>query len=300
MPLGPKSSAINMTGTNVADVAANVPRTPTSITIHPVALFSILDHYLRRTDSQDRVIGTLLGTRHDNEVEVRSSFAVLHSETDEQVAVDMDYHRTMYELHHKVNPKEVIVGWYSTGSNLNTYSALIQNFYSQETAPHQAIHVSVNTGVEEGQEPGVKAYISSPVGVSPKPENCVFVPVPVQLRFHDAERSGLDLLAKTASLPSSTSLQPVADLEIIEQSILSVSDMLDRVLTYVRAVLSGEKKGDPAVGRYLMDTLGASTDDLEKGGFNASLQDTLMISYLANLVRAQAEVSSRLALAVTA
>lgn len=31
---------------------------------------------------------------------------------------------------------------------------------------------------------------SSPVGVSPKPENCVFVPVPVELRFHDAERSG--------------------------------------------------------------------------------------------------------------
>ncbi len=86
--------------------------TPTNITIHPVALFSILDHYLRRTDAQDRVIGTLLGTRHDNEVEVRSSFAVLHSETDEQVAVDMDYHRTMYELHHKVNPKEVIIGWW--------------------------------------------------------------------------------------------------------------------------------------------------------------------------------------------
>jgi hypothetical protein len=48
--------------------------------------------------------------------------------------------------------------------------------------------------------------------------------------------------------------------------------MLDRVLTYVRAVLKGEEKGDPAVGRYLMDTLGASTEDLEKGGFNASLQ----------------------------
>jgi translation initiation factor 3 subunit F len=108
---------------------------------------------------------------------VRSSFAVLHSETSEQVAVDMEYHRTMYELHHKVNPKEVIVGWcvfalfnrlciisivlnrYSTGSNLNTYSALIQNFYSQETTPHQAIHVSLDTGVEPGQPAGVKGYV---------------------------------------------------------------------------------------------------------------------------------------------
>ncbi|PPQ70444.1 hypothetical protein CVT26_013938 [Gymnopilus dilepis] len=296
MPLGPASSAINIQGPTVLEASSNVLRTPTKVTIHPVALFSILDHYLRRTEHQDRVIGTLLGTRHENEVEVRSSFAVLHSETDEQVAVDMDYHRTMYELHHKVNPKEVIVGWYSTGSNLNTYSALIQNFYSQETAPHQAIHVALNTGVEEGQEAGVKAYISSPVGVFPKPENCVFVPVPVELRFHDAERAGLDLLVDTANSSSSTSPQPVADLEIIEKAILSVSDMLDRVLSYVRAVLAGEKKGDPAVGRYLMDTLGASTDDLEKGSFNASLQDTLMVTYLANLVRSQAEVSSRLAL----
>jgi translation initiation factor 3 subunit F len=64
----------------------------------------------------------------------------------------------------------------------------------------------------------------------------------------------------------------VADLEILEQSIQNVLEMLERVLTYVQAVVSGEQKGDPALGRYLMDTLGASTDDIEKGGFNASLQ----------------------------
>lgn len=110
-------------------------------------------------------------------------------------------------------------------------------------------------------------FFSSPVGVFPKPENCVFVPVPCELRFHQAERSGIDLLTQSSSSPF-----PTTDLEILERSIHSVSSMLDRVLSYVRSVLSGEKKGDPAVGRYLMDTLGASTGDLEKGGFNASLQ----------------------------
>ena len=94
-------------------------RTPSSVTVHPVALFSILDHYLRRTDAQERVIGTLLGTRSDTgEIDVRSSFPVLHSETSEQVAVDMEYHRNMYELHHKVNPKEVIVGWFVSDYDL--------------------------------------------------------------------------------------------------------------------------------------------------------------------------------------
>jgi len=56
-------------------------------------------------------MGTLLGTRTETEIEVHSCFAVWHRETSEQVAVDMEYHRTVYELHHKVNPKEVILGW---------------------------------------------------------------------------------------------------------------------------------------------------------------------------------------------
>lgn len=81
----------------------------------------------------------------------------------------------------------------------------------------------------------------------------------------------------TSTSPTSTSSQPVSDLEIIERALLSVSDMLERVLTYVRAVLSGEKNGNPAIGRYLMDTLGASTDDLERGGFNSSLQVRVQI-----------------------
>lgn len=57
--------------------------------------------------------------------------------------------------------------------------------------------------------------------------------------------------------------------------------MLDRVLAYVRSVLAGETKGDPALGRYLMDTLGASTEDLEKGSFHSSLQVRRPLSILA-------------------
>lgn len=99
-------------------------RSLSGVQVHPVALFSILDHYLRRSDqeseededekpepSQPRVIGTLLGTRNGSEVEIRSCFAVPHHETSEQVQVDMDYHKTMYDLHHRVNADEVIVGW---------------------------------------------------------------------------------------------------------------------------------------------------------------------------------------------
>jgi hypothetical protein len=56
---------------------------------------------------------------------------------------------------------------YSTGTDLNTYSALIQNFYSQETAPYQAVHVVLDTGVREGVKQGVKAYVRCAKSVIP-------------------------------------------------------------------------------------------------------------------------------------
>jgi translation initiation factor 3 subunit F len=77
----------------------------------------------------------------------------------------------------------------------------------------------------------------------------------------------VDLLASASSAttgPGAT--QPISDLEALEQSIKSATTMLGRVLGYVRSVLAGEIQGDPAVGRCLLDTFAASTDDLEKGG----------------------------------
>lgn len=56
-----------------------------NIKIHPLVVFNILDHFLRRPFGSTRVIGTLLGVyHHDGTVEVRNSFAVPHS-TDPEV-----------------------------------------------------------------------------------------------------------------------------------------------------------------------------------------------------------------------
>lgn len=59
---------------------------------------------------------------------------------------------------------------------------------------------------------------------------------------------------------------------MLERSVQTVSDMLDRVLTYVRSVIAGETKGDPAIGRYLLETFATSTEGLDQGSFASSLQ----------------------------
>lgn len=87
----------------------------------------------------------------------------------------------------------------------------------------------------------------------------------------------VDLLSNVAS--GSSDVFPATDLDVLERALDGVSDMLDRVLAYVRSVLAGEVKGDAAVGRYLLDTFGASTEELEKGAFNASLQVRTNLRY---------------------
>ena len=53
--------------------------------VHPVVLFTITDAFIRRNDGQERVIGTLLGSIVDGVVEVKSCYAVPHSESTDSV-----------------------------------------------------------------------------------------------------------------------------------------------------------------------------------------------------------------------
>ena len=54
-----------------------------------------------------------MGARSQNaqEIEVRTSFAVPHSENEGQQGLDMPFHQAMLDLLSKIGTKEQIVGW---------------------------------------------------------------------------------------------------------------------------------------------------------------------------------------------
>lgn len=71
--------------------------------------FSILDHFMRRAEGQERVIGTLLGTNNDGVLEISNCFPVPHEEKD-SVGIDMDYLRTVFALYREAKPTDIILG----------------------------------------------------------------------------------------------------------------------------------------------------------------------------------------------
>jgi translation initiation factor 3 subunit F len=233
---------------------------PISVTVLPSALFSILDHSLRRNPDQERVIGTLLGTRSEDgsEVEIKSTYAVPHTETVEQVEVDMEYQKQMLALHLRQNPREVLVGWYATSAELNTFSALIQNHYSsgsgEGTWPYPAVHLTVS--ITPGKPIVTQTYISSPIGVTEErsADSCSFIPVPHETKYSDTDRSGLELIA-SAKDKESRSAPVEMDLDSLERSLVNIIDMIDRVSNYVSNVLDEEETPSTVLGQYLMNAL---------------------------------------------
>ncbi|KAJ4977988.1 hypothetical protein NE237_008768 [Protea cynaroides] len=263
--------------------------TSLSAKVHPVVIFNICDCYVRRPDQADRVIGTLLGSiSPDGIVDIRNSYAVPHNESSDQVALDIDYHHNMLLSHQKVNPKEVIVGWYSTGFGVSGGSALIQDFYSREVP--NPVHLTVDTGFRNG-ETSIKAFVSVNLALGDRQLAAQFQEIPLDLRMIEAERVGFDILKTTLveKVPS--------DLEGMEASMERLLALIDDVYKYVDNVVEGRVAPDNNIGRFISETV-ASIPKMSPAAFdqlvNDSLQDHLLLLYLSSLTRTQLSLAEKL------
>ncbi|CAN0286380.1 eukaryotic translation initiation factor 3 subunit F [Petromyzon marinus] len=263
------------------------------VRIHPVVLFSVVDSYERRNEDAKRVIGTLLGTVDKQNVEVTNCFSVPHNESEDEVAVDMEFAKNMYELHKKVTPNEQIVGWYATGYDITEHSVLIHEYYSRET--QNPIHLTIDTTLRGGNM-SIKAYVSASMGAPGKTMGVMFTPLSVKYEYYDPERIGVEIIQRTRSNNKRT-VSMTSELTQVGAAAAQIQDMLTLVLQYVEDVLSGKVVPDNTVGRFLMDLVNKvpklAPEDFE-AMINSNINDLLMVTYLSNLTKAQLALNEKL------
>lgn len=93
---------------------------PLSCSIHPTIVSNILDHYMRRPEKQQTVVGTLLGSVDGSKIDIQDSFMVpCQLNADKSINFDMVYNDKMLKFHRKVNPKEGLIGLYKTGTDID-------------------------------------------------------------------------------------------------------------------------------------------------------------------------------------
>lgn len=263
------------------------------VKIHPVVLFQIADAYERRNMENHRVIGTLLGSADKQSVEVTNCFCVPHKEYEERVEADLQYAQDMLELNKKVTTQENLVGWFATGNEITSHSALIHDYYARETK--DPIHLTVDTTLNSGKL-NIKAYVFVPIGVPGATSGSMFTPIPVEVLAYEPEVVGLDLLQKT-KFTKLRHVEPIPDLARISEGTAKLEIMLDAVIQYVEAVLSGRERPDNSVGRKLLDLVNSvpkmNPDEFEKM-INSNMKDLLMVIYLTQLTKTQLQLHEKL------
>lgn len=275
-----------------------------TVTVAPVVLMSVLDHYIRRSSGKSRVIGTLLGRfLPDGGVQVTNTFPVQHKETAESVELDIDRHKAMYQLHRRVSATEELVGWYATGTATDLNSVVIHEFYGRECA--RPVHVLVDAGLS-GDGFNFKAFVSTAYQIEETALDSEFRPIPAVIKPTKAEKVGLDVLFRNrkneesgmrAGSESGSNAATASEIDNLEKSMSRLLDLLTVVGAKVDAVVAGEVEGDVNAGRFLAETLTMvpkmNASDFEKL-FGDNMRDLLMVAYLCKLTQAQLVLSEKL------
>lgn len=280
---------------------------PVTVTVQAPALFQLLEFSLR---SQERIIGTLVGTRSDGgaELEIKDAYIVPHTEEDDLLEIEDVQNRAFYQLHKRSNPQDVILGWFSTTEGIDSFTSLIHEFYSK-SEQQPPIHLTLSPVSEENPVPRINTYIASTVGASTgfanslkleKESNYIFTPIASKVDYSTQEKAVLHYASKavfqgsedgTAELESRS-----VDLHVLSENLGKIDVLIDSTIAYIEKVEQGAIKGNDELAKLLLSSLNTNVKalDLERA-FTSQIQDSLMVEYLASSVKTQMELSAKLA-----
>lgn len=213
-----------------------------SVVVHPLVLLSTVDHYNRvAKDTRKRVVGVLLGTRSKTTVDVTNSFAVPFEEDLKNPTIwylDHNYLETMYRMYQKVNAREQIVGFYSTGPKIKENDIKIDElvrgycnlpvFVIIDVRPeNEAIPTTAYVSVEEVLNDGEER----------KEIQRAFKHVSSMIGAYEAEEVGVEHLLRDVNDPTVSTLASQ-----IKHKMSALSTLRDRLADtkhYLESVLQG-------------------------------------------------------------
>ena len=295
-------------------VAADV-----EVEVHPVVLFTILDHFARRSTGEgERVIGTLLGERGNGVVKITNCYPVVHAEKLNpgsarlKVEVDDEMNAKFYRLHKRVNPTEEIVGWYGTtyknGKVVTQESLVIHDHYlapfsdvegAEKVFVPNCVHLAVNAYATGTGKVDAKAFVANKISLNDGQMGVKFKELDLKVTASKDEKVGLRLMSKDLESSSKvTNIDPSKSyLENLKNGMKDLLAQLEKTCAYVENVVEGKESRDNEVGLQIARAVKSipRIDPRElKAMFECGTQDLLMIAYLSQLAKAQVAITEKL------
>ncbi|CAD6261888.1 unnamed protein product [Miscanthus lutarioriparius] len=264
-------------------------RTLERVVVHPLVLLSIVDHYNRvARDTRKRVVGVLLGTSSRGSVDVTNSYAVPFEEDDKDPRIwflDHNYHESMFSMFKRINAKEHVVGWYSTGPKLRENDLDVHALFNSYVPNPVLVIIDV-----QPKELGIptKAYYA----VEEVKENAtqksqkVFVHVPSEIAAHEVEEIGVEHLLRDVKDTTISTLATEVTSKLA--ALKGLDARLREIRSYLDLVIDGKLPLNHEILYHLQDVFNLlpnlNVNELIKA-FAVKTNDMMLVIYLSSLIR---------------
>ncbi|KAG2439653.1 hypothetical protein HXX76_005003 [Chlamydomonas incerta] len=266
-----------------------MPAGPDKIVLHPLVLLSVVDHYNRvAKDTKKRVVGVLLGELYKGQIDVTNSFALPFEEDDHDPSIwflDHSYLEQMYKMFKKVNAREKIVGWYSTGPKLREsdldINELMRGFCDSpvlvicEVQPKEVgLPFTAYYAVDEVRTDGTEKAKK------------VFNSLPTEVGQTEAEEIGVEHLLRDVKDATLSSL--AGDVSSKLMALKGLQGRLSEISEYLQLVLDGKLPPNHDVVNIVQEIFNLlpnmNVESLSKS-LAVKSNDMMHVIYVASLVR---------------
>ncbi|KAL2863584.1 proteasome regulatory particle lid subunit RPN8 [Aspergillus lucknowensis] len=286
-----------------ADTLSLVTR---SVTVAPLVLLSVADHYGRSAKgTRKRVVGVLLGEHIGQNVRVSNCFAVPFEEDEKDPSVwflDHNFVESMRDMFKKINAREKLIGWYHSGPKLRASDLEINELFKRYT-PNPLL-VIVDVQPKEVGVPTDAYFAVDEIKDDGTTTSRTFVHTPSTIEAEEAEEIGVEHLLRdirdvavgTLSTRITSQLQSLQGLHLRLRDIGQyLQKVLDHELPVNHAILGNLQDvfnllpnlSTPAAGSRAAGEPEQQTDNTELArAMSIKTNDQLMAIYLSSLVRA--------------
>jgi len=257
------------------------------VVVHPIVLLGVVDHYNRVAKATTkRVVGTLLGEITDLKLHVTNCFAVPFEEDqrDPQVwFLDHNYHEQMFAMFKKVNAKERVVGWYSTGPKIKSSDLSIHELYRRYCP--EPVLVVMDVQPKDLDLP-MEAYYSVQEQTSDEVFKRTFLHVPSGVGAFEAEEVGVEHLLRDIKNASASTLAVRVGDKIT--ALKGLAARLREISAYLSSVVAGKLPMNQEIIYQLQEIFNLLPDqDSEELVRSLAMEtnDTMLALYLGSMLR---------------
>lgn len=266
---------------------AEVRSNKRDVVVHPIVLLGVVDHYSRvAKGTTKRVVGTLLGEVDDFKLHITNCFAVPFEEDPRDPAVvflDHNFHENMYAMFKKVNAKERVVGWYSTGPKIKPSDLNIHEMYRRYCPEPVLVVMDVQP---KDLELPMEAYYSIQEQTSDQMFKRTFMHVESTVGAFEAEEVGVEHLLRDIKNASASTLAVQVGDKIT--ALKALAHRLKDISSYLQSVVTGKLPMNKEIMYQLQEICNLFPDqdsDELTTSFAMETNDMMLSMYLGSMLR---------------